>query len=193
MHSRKAVIFKATIAIVALYIAIAVGILAVIVLAPNGVGAFFAGDAVGFTVVLVAGMVLVAAYLAYNIVVYDPALLFVPVPPTACPDYYEQRIDRTGNADVDHQISCVSKLYTAPVRFSRANPTDAVPARLLQALGDDPNVANSATCGTMYPTLLVRNEESDYELRQKFSAACQVPWTDNAGNFAILASQEAPL
>jgi len=193
MGSRNTVIFKATLALVALYVAIAAALLAAILLAPAGIGAFLARDAVGFTVVLVAGMVLVAAYLAYNVAVYNPALLFVHVPPTACPDYYEQKIDRTGNADADHVVSCVSKLYTAPVTFSRATPTAAAPTALLQALADDPTTADTATCATFYPALLVRNESSPYTLRQKFSAACKVPWTDNAGNFAVLASQDAPL
>ena len=185
--------FRATIALVTLYVAIAVAILATIVFLPSGVGGFFAGDAVGFTVVLVTGMVLVALYLAYNIVTYDASLLFVPVPPTACPDYYEQRIDRTGNTDVDHQVSCVSTMYSAPIMLDNTTFTEDRPARLLQALKTSPDNPKLVTCATMYPTMLARNETSDYELRKKFSAACQVPWTDNAGNFAILASQDGLL
>ena len=87
--------FKGTIAVVIIYLMAAFAILATMLFMPTGVGAFFATDAVAFTIVLVTGMVLLSIYLAYQVVTFDASLQFVPVPPLACPDFYTLNIDNT--------------------------------------------------------------------------------------------------
>ena len=188
--------FKGTVAVIVLYILAAAGILATMLVAPTGVGAFFAEDAIAFTVVLVTGMVLLSAYLAYQVISYDASLQFTPVPPIACPDYYALNIDGT-SSDPDRAITCVANdhVYASPKSYPRNGGAGQPDVSILSALGDDDTSgtlsvtdsrSKNVTCGTLYPTLLVKNETDSYSLRKSFAQACAVPWTDNAGNFAIL-------
>ena len=192
--------FKGTIAVVVIYIVAVVGILAAILMAPTGVGAFFAVDAVAFTVTLVTGMVLLSAYLAYQVINYDASLQFVPVPPLACPDFYSLTIDST-QTDPDRAMSCVANpnVYKTPTTYRRDGSGANVDASVLEALGDDTSNATTmsatdlrtknVTCAKLFPSILVKNETDSYSLRKSFAQACAVPWTDNAGNFAVLDAQ----
>lgn len=189
--------FKGTIAVVVIYIIAAAGILATMLIVPTGIGAFFANDAVAFTIVLVTGMVLLSAYLAYQVINYDASLQFVPVSPIACPDYYTLNIDNTLNSsDPDRVIRCDAdvNVYKLPKKYPRIGAT-GIDTAVISALGDDTGSSNiggtstlhtNVTCATLYPTILVKNETDSYSLRKSFAQACAVPWTDNAGNFAVL-------
>lgn len=194
----KAAMFKGTIAVILIYLAAAVAILAAVLLLPDGIGAFFAEDAVAFTVVLVSGMVLLASYLAWRVAIYDPSLQFVPVPHLACPDFYALTIDDTAGQNVDKVMRCDANptVYKSPKSIARAG--SSISQGVLNSLKDDMTSKQNATtgahekvtCGTMYPTMLIKSEQTDYDMRKAFSEACEVPWTDNEGNFAILDYQQ---
>lgn len=196
----KAAMFKGTIAVIFIYLAVAVAILAAVLLLPSGIGAFFADDAVAFTVVLVCGQVLIASYLAWRVAIYDPTMQFVPVPHIACPDYYALTIDKS-NSDVDKVMRCDASVavYPHPTLITTSNTS--VSQSVKQALADDTSSAQDittgmyagVTCASLYPTKLVKAEKTDYDARKAFSDACSVPWSDNEGNFAILDYQNLAL
>jgi len=173
--------FRGSIAVIVIYLVVAVALLLAMLFQPGGVGAFLADDAVVFTVTLVVGMVLIGVYMVRYVLAYDPKMVFVPVKPVSCPDFYNLTMSDSPDVPFEKRATCVATdVYSSKVVVTSGGSDAAVVEKLRPSLGD------SSNCSTLYPIALVNSETDPYDMRQAFSTKCDVPWTDNLGNFALL-------
>lgn len=172
----QASLFRASTTVVVIYLVVATALLLAMVFQPSGVGAWLADGAAVFTVTLIVGMVAISLYIVHYVIKYDPTMVFVPVNPVSCPDFYNLTMSDDPNVTLDQRATCTA---TTVYGGQSTGPINAT-AGVTSALKDGNN------CRIMYPIALVNNEKDPYDMRQAFSQQCGVPWTDNLGNFTLL-------
>ena len=176
----KAGMFRGTITVIIVYIVVTVLILAAMLFQPSGTGAYFAGPGLVFTVTLLVGMTVISMVLVRSVVLYNPSMTFVPVKPISCPDFYSLTVSSDPNVTSDKRATCTANpnVYPSPASIPDVNGNATLKTALKSGL----------SCSQFYPNVLYGSESptQPYAQRQAFSSQCQVPWSDNDGNFALL-------
>lgn len=184
---KRANLFKGTIAVCAVYGAIALIVLLITIFTEFG-KTVLADTMFAFTTTFIAGMILIVVILGISVTAYEmPDTNFSTYNTLSCPDYYKLEKETSNNlasynSGIRNKMTykCVADTSVWGVGFGTGatgvGSTSLLNTKYYTGIG---NTVNNNRCDTIFPLYLssVENDSNPTDLHCKWSKLCNVPWS----------------